>query len=285
MEYDLKQKSESTSKQINDLKYDNENLQNNLNEKISLNKKLYNDNNTLYKTLENKNTEIDSLINKINEQDDKLNKINQDNSNLEQNVFTLQDQKQSQKLRIDNLTIDLERLKKLNDDNQRLIKRLDTEKIELIAKLDEIRFELKNTIGKLKSKEDNLNFTQMQLDGANKNIVDLQNNISELDQQLTRNKLENNSLNSTLLKERNVRYDSEKNNEILQSYLKEKNNDIKKLYMEIDTLKIQNERLGMEKVKNLGEIDLYKNHVLTLSEANDKVIFLNIKYFYSYQEN
>lgn len=273
MEYDLKQKSESSSKQINDLKYDNENLQNNLNEKISLNKKLYNDNNTLYKTLENKNSEIESLINKINEQDDKLNKINQDNSNLEQNVFTLQDQKQSQKLRIDNLTIDLERLKKLNDDNQKLIKRLDTEKIELMAKLDEIRFELKNTIGKLNSKEDNLNFTQMQLDGANKNIVDLQNNISELDQQLTRNKLENNSLNSNLLKERNVRYDCEKNNEILQSYLKEKNNDIKKLYMEIDTLKIQNERLNMEKVKNLGEIDLYKNHVLTLSEANDKVIF------------
>jgi hypothetical protein len=51
LEYEMKQKTESTTKQINDLKYDIENLQLNLNEKISLNKKLYNDNNTLYKTL------------------------------------------------------------------------------------------------------------------------------------------------------------------------------------------------------------------------------------------
>lgn len=195
---------------------------------------------------------------------------------MEKNIFNLQETKNSQKIRIDNLQMDLDRYKKVCDDNERLIKRQDQEKIELMSKLDETRFELKNTLGKLKAKEDNLSFTQRQLDEANKNIVNLQNNISELDQQYTRAKLEINSLNSQLQKERSVRMDSEKSNDNLQAYLKEKNVEIKQLNIDLDTLRIQNERLNMEKIKLLGEIDLYKNHVITLSEANDKVnIFFN----------
>jgi len=202
--------------------------------------------------------------------------MNQDNNNMEKNIFNLQETKNSQKIRIDNLQMDLDRYKKICDDNERMIKRQDQEKIELMSKLDETRFELKNNLGKLKGKEDNLGFTQRQLDEANKNIVNLQNNISELDQQYTRAKLEINSLNSQLQKERSVRMDSEKSNDNLQAYLKEKNVENKQLNIDLDTLRIQNERLNMEKIKLLGEIDLYKNHVITLSEANDKVIIIKI---------
>ena len=253
------------------MKYDIENIQNNLNEKISLNKKLYNDNNTLYTTLENKNAEIESLINQVNDQEERILMLSQDNSNLEKNIFSLQDNKQSQKLRIESLNIELDRYKKICDECDRMNKRLDSEKVELMSKLDEIKFEFKNTLGKLKSKEDNLNFTQKQLDEANKNIINLQNNLSELDQQLTRSKLELNSLNSNLLKERNSRMDGEKNNDNLQTILREKINEIKQLTIDLDTEKIQNDRLNIEKIKILNEIDMYKNHVMTLSDANDKV--------------
>ncbi len=200
---------------------------------------------------------------------------------MEKNIFSLQETKNSQKLRIDNLIMDLERFKKLSEDNERMVKRQDGEKIDIMSKLDDTRFELKNTLGKLKSKEETLVFTQRQLEEANKNIVNLQNNLSELDQKYTRAKLEINSLNSTLQKERNTRMDSEKNNENLQSYLKEKNSEIKQISIELDSLRIQNERLNMEKMKNLGEIDLYKNHVITLSEANDKVLIFRRKTIYS----
>lgn len=274
----MKQNRESTSKQISDLKYDNENLQINLNEKITLNKKLYNDNNTLYKNLENKNLEIDNLIAQINDLEEKLNRLNHDNNTMEKNIFSLQETKNSQKLRIDNLIMDLERSKKIGDDNERMIKRQDGEKIDLIAKLDDTRFELKNTLGKLKGKEETLAFTQRQLEEANKNIVNLQNNLSELDQQHTRAKLDINSLNSNLNKERSNRMDCEKSNDNLQHFLKEKSAENKQLSIDLDGSRINIERLNMEKVKNLGEIEQYKNHVLNLSEANDRVRFFYLFY-------
>lgn len=205
--------------------------------------------------------------------EDKLDRLSQDNNNMEKNIFNLQETKNSQKIRIDNLQMDLDRFRKLSEDNERIIKRQDAEKIDLMSKLDETRFELKNTLGKLKAKEDNLAFAQRQLDEANKTIINLQNNISELDQQYTRAKLEINSLNATLQKERGIRMDCEKSNDNLQSYLKEKNAEIKQLNMDLDTSRIQNERLNLEKIKLLGEIDSYKNHVITLSEANDRVGF------------
>jgi chromosome segregation ATPase len=197
--------------------------------------------------------------------------MNHDNNTMEKNIFSLQETKNSQKLRIDGLILDLERLKKMGDDNERMIKRQDGEKIDLMSKLDDTRFELKNTYGKLKGKEENLVFTQRQLDEANKNIVNLQNNLSELDQQFTRAKLEINSLNSNLNKERSNRMDCEKSNDNLQHYLKEKSTENKQLSIDLDGLRIQIERLNMEKAKNLGEIEQYKNHVLNLSEANDRV--------------
>jgi chromosome segregation ATPase len=243
-----------------------------------LNKKLYNDNNTLYKTLENKNNEIDDLIAQLNELEERIERLNNDNNTMEKNIFSLQETKNSQKLRIDSLIVDLERFKKITDDNERMIKRQDGDKIDLMGKLDDNRFELKNTLGKLKSKEETLAFTQRQLDEANKNIVNLQNNLSELDQQFTRAKLDINALNSSLNKERSNRIDCEKSNENLQNYLKDKSGENKQMSIEIDSLRIQIERLSMEKVKNLGEIDQYKNHVLNLSEANDRVLF----YFFNF---
>jgi len=248
-----------------------ENLQLNLNEKLSLNKKLYNDNNTLYKTLENKNSEIDDLINRVAELEEKQDRLAQDNNNMEKNIFNLQETKNSQKIRIENLQVDLDRFKKLSEDNERLIKRQDAEKQDLLGKLDETRFELKNAFGKLKAKEDNLAFTQRLQEEANKTVINLQNNLSELEQQFTRAKLEINSLNANMQKERSLRLDSEKSNDNMQGYLKDKNVEIKQLSIDLDTLRIQNERLNMEKMKLLGEIDMYKNHVITLSEANDKV--------------
>lgn len=246
-------------------------MQNNLNDKIALNKKLYNDNNTLYKTLEQKNAEIDNLISQVNDLEARLDRLNSENNQMEKNIFSLNETKNSQKLRIDNLILDLERFKKLGDDNERMIKRQDGEKIDLMAKLDDTRFELKNTLGRLKTKEEGLNFTERQLDEANKTVNDLQNNLSELDQQYTRAKLDINSLNGNLNKERSNRMECEKSNENLHHLLNQKSDENKRMNIDNDGLRIQLERLNMEKVKNLGEIEQYKNHTLNLSEANDRV--------------
>ena len=65
LEYELKQKTETSNKMICDLQTENENLQNALNEKLATNKTLYNDNNNLFASLEQKNFENEKLINAL----------------------------------------------------------------------------------------------------------------------------------------------------------------------------------------------------------------------------
>ena len=65
LEYELRSKTDSGNKAISDLKNQNENLLNELNEKIAMNKKLYNDNNNLFTDLESKTVENKRLKEKL----------------------------------------------------------------------------------------------------------------------------------------------------------------------------------------------------------------------------
>ena len=75
LEYELKQKTETSNKIICDLQTENENLQNALNEKLATNKTLYNDNNNLFASLEQKNCENEKLRNALQERDDIIDKL------------------------------------------------------------------------------------------------------------------------------------------------------------------------------------------------------------------
>ena len=66
IEYELKQKTESNNQIISQLRNQNENIINEMNEKDSTNKRLMNDNNNLFKSIEDKKFEYGTLINKIN---------------------------------------------------------------------------------------------------------------------------------------------------------------------------------------------------------------------------
>lgn len=87
LEYEFKQLKESTGKQLADIRAENENLQLEINEKMSMNKKLYTDNNSLYRTVENRNLEIQSLRDDLENLNDRLEKLLEDKANLEKMVF------------------------------------------------------------------------------------------------------------------------------------------------------------------------------------------------------
>ena len=63
IEYELKQKTESNNQIISQLRNQNENIINEMNEKDSTNKRLMNDNNNLFKSIEDKKFEYETLIN------------------------------------------------------------------------------------------------------------------------------------------------------------------------------------------------------------------------------
>ena len=69
LEYELKQKTQNSNKIISELQSEKENLQNTLNEKLLTNKTLFNDNNSLFQTLEAKNQEVENLKEALDERD------------------------------------------------------------------------------------------------------------------------------------------------------------------------------------------------------------------------
>ena len=79
LEYELKQRVESTDKQILDLRQTVENLQLELSDKIQVNKKLFSDNNNFYRLVEARNAEINDI------KDDR-NRIIDENSELRERL-------------------------------------------------------------------------------------------------------------------------------------------------------------------------------------------------------
>ena len=91
LEYELRQKDENYNKQICDLRNENENLQLSYNEKISVNKKLFAENDSLAKQIEMKNDEIRDMSDRINELMAQLDKCTEDKSGLERVIQGLTD--------------------------------------------------------------------------------------------------------------------------------------------------------------------------------------------------
>ena len=78
LEYELKQKTETSNKIISDLQTELENLQNTLNEKLATNKTLFNDNNNLFASLEARNSEVEQLKYALNERDEIIEKLTEE---------------------------------------------------------------------------------------------------------------------------------------------------------------------------------------------------------------
>ena len=89
IECELRQLGDDSSKCISNLKTENENLLVELNEKISNNKKLYNDNNILFHNLEEQTNNNQNLRDNICEQEQLINHLNEEKANMEKQIFHL----------------------------------------------------------------------------------------------------------------------------------------------------------------------------------------------------
>ena len=98
LEYEIKQRTESQNKQNVDLRNDLENLQANFNEKLVINKKLYNENSNLSKNLEIKNLEANELNQRLDDYSEQIRILTDEKLNLERIIGNLNDLKNSQKI-------------------------------------------------------------------------------------------------------------------------------------------------------------------------------------------
>jgi citron Rho-interacting kinase len=271
LEYELRQRTENLSKTVGDLRADNENLQLTLNEKMAMNKKLYNDNASLLKSLDIKSAENIELRERLSDFSVQDARLLDEKTALERMVRDLTDVKSTQKIEITKLLEDNRNLSKMLQDSDKQVKTLETERAKLYAKNDEFSFEIKNLNGKLKSKEENLNFNSRQLEENKSTQFKLTQTLKDYEKQIESQKNDLNNLNFSLQKERSLRLDAEKTIEHLNVLLNDRDREINRLMSELDTSRVLNQRVTDEKLRSSSDNERLKNHIIILTEQNEKV--------------
>ena len=272
LEYELKQKTETTNKIISDLQTENENLQNALNEKLATNKTLFNDNNNLYSSLEAKTAECEQLKNLLNERDNIIEKLTEEKRNNEKVINDLSMVKNKNETNIQKMDQDLQNLSKTCEEQDRIIDSLTKDKKNLGDDLDNAKYQINNLNVKLKTTNENLSNTSKQLDDANKAIARLDEQLNDTEQQLARVQTDLNSTCNQLAQEKRAHEEFLDKSDRLEQTLKEKLNDIKMMNNEIVNLNSNLERVNLDKGKANNDIEKYKAHIMFLTETNQKLL-------------
>ena len=265
LEYEIKQRNEAYNKRICDLKGENENLQDGLNDKMCVNKKLNEEKQCLENQLKKKNDEIDDLNNKINAANNKLNSTQNDKDGLENTLRGLNDIKNKQREKIAELVEDNKRLAKMAQENDHALYLADQEKQNLGKKINEENATINNLSSKIKIHANNLNNLQNQLDSSNALNIKLQNTAKDLDNDLNNLKMDNEDLRNGLCQEQAAHDEEEKKNAQLRCILGDRQAKLRNLNSDFARMKNAHEKMTEERNMYQMENDKLKAHIMNLT--------------------
>ena len=271
LEYELKQKNENTNKVLNDLKSQNIDLTNELAEKNSIYEKLFADKTNLLSNLDERNKEHDNFAQTAMNNDRIINELNQAKNKCENDALILGNTTKKNADDINNLCNRLNSLKIKNGSQKDELNRQNIEINNNTKSLNDVKSTNVNLNNQINVKHSNLDSLQAQLNLANKSIVDLQNDIQNLDQTLNIGKDQLNKLQFDLQNQHIKRMQVEDENNKLEAVLKDRDDTIKKLTCLQESLKSDNDKLINGKNKLLLDIDMYKNHIMVLTEQTEKL--------------
>jgi len=272
LDQELKQRDDSYNQRISNLRGENENLQLSYNEKLSLNKKLFTENDELEKEIEARDAEINDLKNKLRDLNNQLGQSLADKGDLENQVQKLKNIKNSQINEINKLTNENKNLNNIVDDQNKRLQQ-DQEEIALLNnKSNENDMDIQNLDGKLRNLIDDVNNTQNALNKNNLENRDLDDKIRNLDCQCANLKCENNNLNNNILKEKALRGEKEKQNQHLNDVINDHDHQICDLENKNTTLNSLNEQVTFDSTNLKKDNDNLKQHIMLLTQQNQKLL-------------
>ena len=237
LEFELKQKTENTNKCLNDLKSQNMDLTNELEEKNAIYEKLLADNSNLLHNLDERKKENEDFCKTAMNNEKEINLLNQEKSRCEQEACELDNTAKKNENSINNLCNQLDCLK------------------------------IKN--GK---QSDELNRKNIELNNNTKSLNDLKVTNENLNNQIN---LKNASLdtvqNQLFQNEHCKRLQAEDDNIKLESILKDRDDTVNKLSSLNDALKSDRDKLINGKNNLLADVEKYKNHILVLTDQTEKL--------------
>lgn len=272
MEYEFKQKIDQMSKQILELKEDNANLQQTLDERINLNKKLYNDNSSLHKLSEDKTMELNDLNSVFAELKMKYENLNNSKINLEERVSNMNQELSKAKLDIDQLINDNEKLQKFVEEQELVIKNSDNEKKRLNEKIESLYDEINEGKHKLDIHEDTISSLRKKIEDFMKTNSYLENKISDAESLIE--KLNNEVVlnKKEALNEKKFRQDLEITIEENNKAIRDKDKLIRNISIELENQKCYSQNIEDDKIKCQQEIERLRSHTIVLTEENQKYV-------------
>ena len=271
LEYEIRQKKETTNKILSDLKAQNMDLTNELNEKENIYKKLYADNTNLLRNLEDRKKENENFCKAIEENENMINHISQDKAQCEHDAMILNETSKKNENDIQSLCSQLDNLKlKSRNQNDELTKK-NLEMNNNQKCLNEVKNDNANLNNQINLKISTLETIQKQLSIANQSIAEMQNELNNLEKShsLGLNQLENVKINYK--NEHEKRVQAENDNVRLEGILKDREDNLNKLSSLNGQLKSDRDQLLETKNKLISDLDKYKNHIIILTEQTEKL--------------
>lgn len=265
------QESDERNLLIADLKAKNENLFNDLNEKIALNKKLYNENNALFRELESRKKENKCLQEEISKQEEILRKLSYEKDSIEKKVFNLSKIKEKQELDLINFKEEINQLNFKNDDQNNMIRNRSGQNINIYNQLNEEKILNKNLIYELRDKESNVMNNQQKLNVLNENINRLQSEVDNLTNCINKNNNDISVINENLINETNTLNQLISDNSNMNNNIHDREIQITNITNENEALKQDNKILNDDANKINNIFELYKKHLILLVVQNKKI--------------
>ena len=271
LEYELKQKNETTNKILNDLKCQNMDLANELKEKNIIYQKLTADNANLLQNLQERNKENDNFCRTVASNENIIKHITQDKVQFEHDAMILNDTSKKNEENIKNLCQQLDCLKIRNQSQNSELNAKNNEINDNQKSLNEVQCDNANLNNQINLKNSSLNNIQTQLSLANKTIADLTAEINAKRDEYEKGKLNLQNLQISYKNEQENRIKAESDNIKLEGILKDREDNLNKLNFLNESLKCDRNKLCEDKNKLMNDIEKYKSHVMILTDQTEKL--------------
>ena len=272
LEQELKQKDDTYNQRICNLRSENENLQLSYNEKLSLNKKLFTENDLLEKEIEDRDNELNELRNKLNDLNNNFNQSLADKGDMENQVAKLKAIKASQLNDINKLTKENKNLSQIVSDQDKKLQKAQEDIAAMENQSQENDINIQNLNIKLRSLMDDVANTQTALNKNNLDNRNLDDKLNDLNTQCENLKCENADLNNNLLKEKSLVADKQRQNDNLNALINEHEMQLNDLSDKYNTLNAMYSKATSDSKNSQIENGKLKEHIMLLTQQNQKLL-------------
>ena len=272
LEQELKQKDDTYNQRICNLRSENENLQLGYNEKLSLNKKLFTENDLLEKEIEDRDNELNELRNKLNELNNNFNQSLADKGDMENQVAKLKAIKAAQLNDINKLTKENKNLSQIVADQDKKLQKAQEDIAAMENQSQENDINIQNLNIKLRSLMDDIANTQTALNKNNLDNRNLDDKLNDLNNQCENLKCENADLNNNILKEKSLVADKQRQNDNLNAIITEHEMQLNDLSDKYNTLNAMYSQATNDSKNSQIENGKLKEHIMLLTQQNQKLL-------------